>query len=370
MTQEERELREDHDPAPEQGPAGRLPGPAAQVPLHDELIGPVGGDGEARPPDEARPEGVAPGRVEREVEQAEPVRRGAGRGHLRPSARDEVEEDDRGDDRAAQVHRELHHVRPQHRGQPAAPSVGGGDRAHRHDRQDEQGGGRREPRGQRGGGGAGGRPRQEGRPEDDPRGHEPEAVGEVPGREEDGGGETAHAGVEALGEDLVDGEVLAPEVARQQEHGDDRPAREVAEDELQKGQIGPEGEPRDADEGRGARLRRDDRGHHHAPRRPAAGREVVADGRLPTREDQAQREGRRHVDDDDQEVEQAHGDRCGGSSVRRRAPPGAPVSSTARRGREPGGGAAHPRADRGNASSPMARRTRFPARRMRARALA
>ena len=257
------------------------------------------------------------------------------------------------------------------------------------------------------------RPRQEGGGEHEPGRHQPQAVGEVPGGQEDGRREAAHAGPEAFREDLVGGEVLAPEVAREQEHGDDRPPREVAEDELQEREIGPEREPRDADEGRGARLGRDDRGHHHAPRRAPARREVVADRRLAAREEEAQPEGARRVHDDDREVEQAHG---AGRRGRRSAGLSARGSVTAPRYRSPPGGRAagsggpapgrdaaaararppwrgewwsasgYPRqsaaaapmlpgprqlpAERGKASSPMARRTRLRARRMRPRAFA
>ena len=69
--QEEGELGEDHEPARDQRRRGLPLRAGREVALDHHLIGPVGGRVQHHPADQARPERVRLGEVEREAEHAE-----------------------------------------------------------------------------------------------------------------------------------------------------------------------------------------------------------------------------------------------------------------------------------------------------------
>ena len=71
--QEEDELPADDEPAQAQGAAGLLQAAGAEVPLDHHLIGAVRGQRHEDTAEEARPERVGTGKIEREIEQAELV---------------------------------------------------------------------------------------------------------------------------------------------------------------------------------------------------------------------------------------------------------------------------------------------------------
>ena len=80
---------------------------------------------------------------------------------------------------------------------------------------------------------------------------------------------------EALLEHRVRGDELPVHVARQQHGGDDDATEQVADRDLQEGEIAQVREAGDTDEGERARFGGDDRKQHRPPRDLLAGDEVV-----------------------------------------------------------------------------------------------
>ena len=108
--------------------------PGAEVALHHELVDAVRAEGDEDPAEEAGPEGVRLGRVEREVEGAE-LAGGAGVGEgAGEAARQLRDQEGEGEDRAAEVDPELDELGPDDRLHAADHGVEDHHRAHAGDR--------------------------------------------------------------------------------------------------------------------------------------------------------------------------------------------------------------------------------------------
>ena len=208
--EEEGELKDDEDAAPDQGPL-RVPESAAgEEPLDDELVGPVARHREEAAADDAGPERVGLGRVEREVEEMDrlPRRRVPGPCAGEPS-RDSREENRKGHHRARQVDDDLDQVDPDDGLEPSQVRVEGRRRGESDDRDPDRNAGHQGDRDGRDG-------------EADARRHHAR-------HHEDERREAPRADAEAPLEERVRGRDLAPEVAREEKGRDRDPPDEIPE---------------------------------------------------------------------------------------------------------------------------------------------
>ena len=111
--------------------------------------------------------------------------------------------------------------------------------------------------------------------DDDGDGEDADAFGGGAGEEEEAGGDFVERGAEAAVDELVGGEHLAVEVARQEEGGDDDAAEHVAEDDLQEAEVAGEGDAGDADDGEGGGFGGDDGERDGPPGNGVVGEEVA-----------------------------------------------------------------------------------------------
>ncbi len=98
------------------------------------------------------------------------------------------------------------------------------------------------------------------------------------GEQEQPGGEFVEGGAEAAVDELVGGEHLAAEVAREKERGDDDAAEHVAEDDLEEAEVAGEGDAGDGDDGEGGGFGGDDGEGDGPPGDAVVGEEVGFEG--------------------------------------------------------------------------------------------
>ncbi len=282
--QEQRELGDDQHARSHEREL-RVTQPASgEQPLHDQLIGPVRGGGQERAAYEAAPEAVQHGERRSEVERHELPRRPGPRERRGPAG--ELRRHDQRRDPAQDVDAQLHHVHPDDGAKAADPGVDHRDQA---DRQDP----------------GGEAPVGDDREGDGGREHA-HAVGQRPREQEDPGGHPPGPGPEAALQALVGG-VLGPlEVAGQEQGRDADPTDQIAEADLQEGQVGARGDAGNRDHRQRRRLRRDDGEHQRPPRQAAMAQEVIARVALPPRQHQPDDEHGAAIDRDDRYVEGAH----------------------------------------------------------------
>ena len=262
--------------------------------------------GEERAADDSGPERVAARDVEREVQDVQFSLRSGDVHHLADSAGDVLEQHDDGGRGADQVDAQLDHVGPDERGHPSEKRVHDHRGAQHDDRGDEQPHGRvgaRQP-------GAcqiarAGQGQEEGT-QHQAGGKQPEAVRQRSRDQEEAGCQLLDRATEAIAEQLVDGQHFAAEVGRHKEQAHHEPAHDVAERELQEGEVGAEGVAGDADEGDGAGLGRDDRRHYNPPGQVAVADEVVLEVALPPGKPRAEQHRAGQIGGDDREVEIRH----------------------------------------------------------------
>ena len=304
--QEQRKLDEDEDAADEQRLSGGPFAVAAQIPLDHELIGPMRCGREKRAADHAGPECVAAGEIEREIEHAQLVAGGCQSGDFVPASRDLLPEDERRGERADQIDGELDDVGPDERRHPAEEGVDDHGEPERHDGRHQQRVRRIARRHHRLHCRFHARHRDEERREDQRRGKQTEAVRERTGHEEQPGRQLLDRSAKSPLEQLIDGQHLAAEVRRHEDHAHNDPADDVPHRQLQEGVVGSKGVAGHADERHGARLGRDDRRHDHPPGQIAAADEVVLEVCLPSGEPGAQEDRAGEVRGDDGQVQRRH----------------------------------------------------------------
>ena len=93
--------------------------------------------------------------------------------------------------------------------------------------------------------------------------------------EEEAGGDFVQRGAEAAVDELVGGEHLALEVARQEERCDDDAAEHVADDDLEEAEVAGEGHAGDGDDGEGDGFGGDDGERDGPPGDGVVGEEVA-----------------------------------------------------------------------------------------------
>ncbi len=214
-----------------------------EEPLHDQLVGAVGCRRKQCPADKTADEGIRGSERKRWVEDPQlPCRRG--KVHGLPESTSQRGGDPQGSKSADEVDHQLDHVGPDHR--LDAPDVGvpQGDDAHDDDRRWNA------PPGEQG--------------ERNRAGKNPHAVTEEARHQEDQRYRASRRRTESRFEPCIGGFLLAAEVARQQPDRDPDAAEEIADRELQKGQVAtrPDGRGRDDRDGRG--LSGDDRQQHRS----------------------------------------------------------------------------------------------------------
>ena len=162
------------------------------------------------------------------------------------------------DDGAADVDGHLHDVGPDDGGHAAFEGVEQRERGDDGDGEDVAG--------------------ADGDADDDGDGEDADAFGGGSGEEEEAGGDLVQEGAEALVDELVGGEHLAGEVARQKERGDDDAAEHVADDDLQEAEVAGEGDAGDGDDGEGGGFGGDDGERDGPPGDGVVGEEVGLEG--------------------------------------------------------------------------------------------
>ena len=123
---------------------------------------------------------------------------------------------------------------------------------------------------------------------------------------------------EAALNQFIRGEEIPLKIMWQQYEADDNASDDVAENELQKGEVGGERQARDADDGECAGFGGNDGERNRPPGNIAVGEKVIAQGALPLAESQAEQSDPCEINNNDQQVEriQAHRspERCESSS--------------------------------------------------------
>ena len=232
--QEQGELDEHDDTAAHQGDPRVAQRPGCEQALDDQVIGPVRGGRQHRPARDGGEERVGLRQRDAEVEHAQlpGLFRRAKRGrHQLPR---DVERRRAGE----HVHDPLHHVYPHYCAQPARVRVHHGRGAEHEDRR-----GVRPPRDDR---------------ERDRRREQAHAVAEGARQHEDRGRSAPRAASPARAEHLVGGGDLAREVAGKQQPCDERATDNVAERQLEEGEVAAVADAGDRDDGERAGLGRDD----------------------------------------------------------------------------------------------------------------
>lgn len=144
--------------------------------------------------------------------------------------------------------------------------------------------------------------RTEGDTDDESDGVDAHSFGGRAGNQEEPSGIAAEFSAEAALDQLIRREEVALEILRQQDEADDDAADEIAESELQEGEVGVVCEAGDADEGEGAGLCSNDRQRERPPGDRAIGEEIILQRALRFTKAQAEESDTGKIDDDDQEV--------------------------------------------------------------------
>ncbi len=242
----------------------------------------MGRGAEHAPAHQAAQQGVGGGEVHREIDQPE-LARGARRTESGAGTAGQLPGDEQRGHPTGHVYRELDHIRPDHGLEPAEPGVDQRHEAHRDDRGGDV------PPGHQG---------QRDRP-----GEDPDPVAQEPGDEEERGDQPPGRDAEAGLQPGIRGLLLAGEVTGQEPSGHGDAPEEVAEGELEEGQVAARADPGHRDDGERARLRGHDREQDRRGREVARAEEVVAGGALAPAGPHPDGHHHRGVGGDDREVE-------------------------------------------------------------------
>ena len=216
------------------------------------------GHGQEGSAEDASPEGVGGGEVQREVEEMELAGGGGDGVDVHPAAGDVRAESEDGDEGSGDVDEHLDDVGPDDGGHAAFEGVDQRKRGDDGDGEDIA--------------------RTDGDGDDDGDGEDANAFGGGPGDEEEERGGLVEGGAEAAVDELVGGEELALEVFGKKEKGDDDAANHVAHDQLEEAEVAGEGEAGDGDDGEGTGFGGDDGEGDGPPGDGAVGEEVLAEG--------------------------------------------------------------------------------------------
>jgi len=255
--EEDGELDQDDDAAGEEGAAAVAFVACGEKALDDNLIGAVGGHGEKGAADEPGPEGVPGGPVEGEIEELEFVSGGGcNLGDFAPSAGNAVQQYEESDGAAGQVNHELCDVGPDDGAHAAFEGVQNGQGDYENDGEFFRG--------------------AKDDADDQGDGGDADAFGNGAGDEERAGGDGAHFLAEAFFDEGVGGEEFSAEVAGEEEKDDQNAPDQVAEDELEKGEVTSVGDGGGADDGEGGGFRGHDGKGQGPPGGGASAEKIVA----------------------------------------------------------------------------------------------
>ena len=200
----------------------------------------------------------------------------------RPASGHEVQNREQTHQRSADVNRGLHHIRPDHRRQPAFESV---DQRKRRDDCD---------------GGDLARPQCDSY--NDRNRVNSHSLSRSPGHQKKAGRQRTQPLAEATFNQLVCGVQVATEIMGQKNKADHYTAHNVAHYHLQKREIGIVSQTRNADDRQGAGFRRDDRKRNRPPGNVPVRQKVVTQSALFFAEAQSEQSDPNQVERDDGEI--------------------------------------------------------------------
>ena len=286
------ELDQDDHAAGEESAAAVFFVAGGEEPLHDGLVSAVAGHGQEGAADQTGPERVFGGEVEGEIENLKFVAGGCGDlCDFVPAAGNSVEEEPESCGAAGEIEEELGDVGPDDGGHAAFESVENGESD-----DDDDGEVLRS---------------SENDADDQGDGGDAHAFGDGTRDEEGAGGDGAHFFAETLFDDSVSGEKLATEVAGEEQEDDQDSADEIADDELNEGEVRGVGDGGRADDGERGGFRGDNGERERPPGGGAAAEKIVEtdgfagalrDGFFGAAEAHAERGYGEEVGDDDSEV--------------------------------------------------------------------
>ena len=287
------ELGQHHDAGREESDGRAARTVRAQISLHQELIRAVRAHGQEAPADQPGPEGERARCAQGEIEEVKLSVRPSQIDRRVDSAGRFPGQDDRRSQRAADVDPQLHHLHPHHRLHPAVERE---DDHHQADADDAGGDHRLRRRAAHA---------SVNRGQDERGEQQAHAVGDRAHGDEERRSQRSHSAAEAALQQLVHGDDRSAEVERDEEDGDHHPAEEIAEHELQEGEVAAarEKDARNGDKGDGRSLRGHDRRADGPPRHVTAGEEVSGGGLLPLPEPRAGADDRREVGHDDHQID-------------------------------------------------------------------
>lgn len=252
---EESELHEDDDAGGEQCEARFAEVASGKHALHHELVGAVRGHGEEGSAEDASPEGVGLGEIDREAEEVELAGcRGCCVDVLPASGNVGSEGDDR-DEGSGNVEDHLHNIGPDDGGHPSFEGVEQGKCGDDGDGEHVS--------------------RSDGNGHYDGDGEDADAFCGCSRNKEEACSGLMESAAEALVDELVGGEHFPLKIPGKEQRGDDDAAEHVADDDLKKAEVSGEGHAGNADDGESTGFGGDDREGDGPPGHAPVGEEVA-----------------------------------------------------------------------------------------------
>ena len=298
--QEYGELDEDDAAAGEKRGAAVALVPGSEQALHDGLIGAMAGHGEKRAADQARPECVLGREVPGKIEDLQLVARDSGSlRDFRPAARNAVQQHEEGDGASGQVEEQLRYIGPNDGFHAAFEGVENGEGDDEDDGQFLRS--------------------AENDADDQSNGGNADALGNGARDEKCGGGDGAHSFAKTFFDQGVGGEKFATKVTGKKQHDNEDAADEVAEDQLEKGEISAVGDCGRADDGERGSFRGDDGEREGPPGGRPPAKKIIARILLSAAEANAKGRHTEQIADDNCQVQwmNAHGAAFPQHAVRR-----------------------------------------------------